>query len=202
MNFPAAHLTMAAHHDQRQQYQPVPCTTHTATSHSTTKHKPTCLACSLGCWWQWDLSDDGNAGHWTLLVQGAEPCTGFQVMHSSASSAQTTDITHMAVQLPNLARQSLKQKMHGSFRGAEDTEGRQTWLVRTSAPGLIKLWLDGAGASKSVEATAEVCSVMIAARLVIKGTPACSGSPWYCCIALWQCLCCSLWPQNCRRLTT
>lgn len=88
-------------------------------------------------------------------------------MQSSTSSAQTTDITQMAVQLPDLSRQSLQQKMHGSFRGDEDTEGRQTWLVRTSTPGLIKLWLNGAGASQSVEATAEVCAVMTAAHLLI-----------------------------------
>ena len=98
-------------------------------THSKDKHKPACVACSSGCWWQWDLTGDGHASYWTLLVQGAEPCTGFQVMQSSTSSAQTTDITHMAVQLPDLSRQSLQQKMHGSFRGDEDTEGRQTWLV-------------------------------------------------------------------------
>lgn len=129
------------------------------------KHKPSCVACSSGCWWQWDLTDAGHAGHWTLVVQGAEPCTGFQVMQSSTSSAQTMDITHTAVQLPHLSRQSLKQKMQGSFRQAEDTVGRQTWLVRTSAPGLIKLWL-GAGASKPVEATVEVRTLKIAALLV------------------------------------
>ena len=131
--------------------------------------RPPCVACSSGCWWQWDLPDGGQARHWTLLMQGAEPCTGFQIMQSSTVSAQTMDITHMAVPLPDLSRQSLKQKMHESFRGDEATEGMQTWLVRTSASGLIKLWLDGAGSSNPVEATAEVRTAMIAARLVIKG---------------------------------
>ena len=169
MKFPAADIITARHHDHRQPYQPVSYTTHTATNHSKDKHKPACVACSSRCWWQWDLTGDGHASYWTLLVQGAEPCTGFQVMQSSTSSAQTTDITHMAVQLPDLSRQSLQQKMNGSFRGDEDTEGRQTWLVRTSTPGLIKLWLNGAGASQSVEVTAEVCAVMTAAHLLIVG---------------------------------
>ena len=82
-------------------------------------------------------------------------------MHSSTNSAHTTDITHLAVQLPDVSKQSRKQKMHGSSRGPEVIEDRQTWLLRSSAPGMIKLWLDGDGTSQSVEATVEVWECIV-----------------------------------------
>lgn len=131
------------------------CPTHTSASHIKAQATPI-VACRSGCWWQWDLTDADQTSHWSLLVQGAAPCTGFQVMQSSNSSAHTTDITHMAVQLPDVSKPSLKQKMHRSFTGAADTEGHQTWLVRVRALGVVMLWLDGNGASKAVEATVEV----------------------------------------------
>lgn len=65
----------------------------------------------------------------------------------------------MAAQLPDVSKQSLKQKMHRSFTRAADTEGHQTWLVRVRASGVVMLWLDGGGASKAVEATVEVSCV-------------------------------------------
>lgn len=142
----ALNITATHHHHLHHPYLSKP---HQGTSH-------TYVACRSGCWWQWSLTDADQTSHWTLLVQGAAPCTGFQVMQSSNSSAHTTDITHMAIQLPDVSKQSLKQKMQSSFTGAADTEVRQTWLVRVSAPGVVTLWLDGSGASKAVEATVEV----------------------------------------------
>ncbi|KAL3145120.1 GPI inositol-deacylase, variant 2 [Trebouxia sp. C0009 RCD-2024] len=108
-----------------------------------------------GCWWQWELADMGHNSHWTLLIQGARPCDGFQVMRTSIDAVHTVDITHTAVQLPDAMQQSSHMKVH---EGPETTGGQQLWLVHVATPGVTRLWLDGGGSSNHVEATAEVSS--------------------------------------------
>lgn len=96
----------------------------------------------------------GHNSHWTLLIQGARPCDGFQVMRTSIDAVHTVDITHTAVQLPDAMQQSSHMKVH---EGPETTGGQQLWLVHVATPGVTRLWLDGGGSSNHVEATAEVC---------------------------------------------
>ncbi len=82
-------------------------------------------------------------------MQGASPC---QVTHSSSDRQQPVDMTHTAVQLPDLTRQNRQ----GSA-SADSELGRQTWLVRLRASGSISLWIGGDGISdRAVRATAQV----------------------------------------------
>ncbi len=85
-------------------------------------------------------------------MQGASPCHDFQVMHSRSDRQQPVDMTHTAVQLPDLTRKNRK----GSV-SAESELGRQTWLVRLRASGSISLWIGGDGISdRAVRATVQV----------------------------------------------
>ena len=108
--------------------------------------------CRSGCWWRWRLTDPPPSSLWTLLILGAEPCSGFQVMHSVSDIAHATDMTHIAVQLPDVTQCSEKQKKHRH----QTEEARQAWLVQLHTPGVVWLWLDGT--SKAVDATVEVCT--------------------------------------------
>ena len=111
-----------------------------------------------GCWWKWDLTGNLTCSHWTLLIQGAEPCTGFQVTHSSSDTAIANDMSHVAVQLPDVTRQAHAQKKQRNAGVA--AEGRQAWMVQLPASGIVRLWIDGSG--EAVEATAEVCIFALA----------------------------------------
>ncbi|DBA69939.1 TPA: GPI inositol deacylase [Trebouxia sp. C0005] len=114
------------------------------------------VGCSTraGCWWQWNQTGDSEHQSWTLLMQGASPCRDFQVMHSRSGRQPPVDMTHTAVQLPDLTRQNRK----GSA-SADSTLGRQTWLVRLRASGSISLWIGGDGVSDhAVRGTVQVSS--------------------------------------------
>lgn len=45
-----------------------------------------------------------------MLIQGADPCNGFQVMHSSTHKHSPVDVTHVAVKLPALTLQQGKKE--------------------------------------------------------------------------------------------
>ncbi|KAL0021017.1 hypothetical protein WJX77_007158 [Trebouxia sp. C0004] len=112
------------------------------------------VGCSTraGCWWQWNQTWDSEHQSWTLLMQGASPCRDFQVMHSRSDRQQPLDMTHMAVELPDLTRQNRK----GSA-SADSKPGGQTWLVRLRASGSISLWIGSDEAiDYAVRATVQV----------------------------------------------
>ena len=90
-------------------------------------------------------------------MQGASPCHDFQVTNSRSDRQHPVDMTHTAVQLPDLTRQNRK----GSA-STDSTLGRQTWLVRLRASGSISLWIGGDGSSdRAVRATVQVCAACV-----------------------------------------
>ncbi len=90
-------------------------------------------------------------------MQGASPCRDFQVTHSRSDRQQPVDMTHTAVQLPDLTHKNRKGGV-----SADSELGRQTWLVRLRASGSISLWIGGDGSSdRAVRATVQVCAACV-----------------------------------------
>ena len=91
--------------------------------------------------------------YWTMVIHDAEPCTGFQVMHSTSmpDGQQPVDLTHTAVRLPNVFAKATDGRGH--LPASADSK---TWLIRAGAAGSLRLWLSG---EASTRATIQVHTV-------------------------------------------
>ena len=89
-----------------------------------------------------------------MIIYGAEPCVGFQVMHTMTNRQPQVDLTHTAVKLPNVFEDRKKSKGVLSPVSADS----KTWLVRAEMSSSVGLWLSG---DTSVKATIQVCNTTV-----------------------------------------
>ena len=112
------------------------------------------LSCCRGCWWQWNASKPSAPEAWTMIIHGAEPCVGFQVMHTMTDRQAQVDLTRTAVKLPNISAE--RKKGNGAlFPVSADSK---TWLVRAELSSAVGLWLSG---DTSVKGTIQVCNTTV-----------------------------------------
>ena len=125
--------------------------------------QPSCPWCRSGCWWRFDGAQSNHV--WTLLIQGAAPCSGFRTFMQSNSStagtaskagtAGTVETTGQAVQLLS----SIKGwRGEAADSQSESQNGKQTWLLSMRHDRDISLWVRG---DPEIELTAEVSTISL-----------------------------------------